>query len=221
MNVPDFDNYKFKYGNVYGIGYYSKPFSRARTNSDKDECWMAWLRILKDVSKGNATICEEWKEHYCFRDWYEKHDYEIEGEGRIFLTTKVFSDSFHYSPETCVFASRRITQFLLPEIYGGVRYDEYGEELPLGVTYHKPKQNPKWRGHYVANSTDLETGKKISKVFQTKEEAVKYLKKTKEDGAKILAEAYKPYITEKFYNYLCEYEWKEKYRSSELNDKTK
>ena len=70
MNVPDFhsDKYKFKYGNAYGIGYYSKPFSRSRKNNDKDESWQAWNKILKDVSEGKATICDEWKEFYCFRD---------------------------------------------------------------------------------------------------------------------------------------------------------
>lgn len=219
MNVPDFNSekYKFKYGDAYGIGYYRKPFSRSRKNNDKDDCWMAWIRILKDVSKGEASMCEEWKEFYCFRDWYKKHDYYIEGD-RIFLTTKVFSNDFYYSPETCVFASRRITQFIMPEIYGEPTYDEDGIELPLGITYRK--ENIKWRGHYVANYTDLVTGKKGTTVFKNKEEAINFLQKIKNKGARILAEEYKPYITEKFYNYLkYEYKWKPIYRSDYI-DKT-
>lgn len=222
MNVPDFnsDKYKFKYGSAYGIGYYNKPFSRSRKNSDKDDCWNAWNSILQDVSKGMADICEEWKEFYCFREWYKKHDYYIEGD-RIFLTTKVFSDNFYYSPDTCVFASRKITQFIMPEIYGDPLYDEDGIELPLGIAYRKDKRNPKWRGHYVANSTDLVTGNKISTVFGNKKDAIDNLKKVKNEGAKILAEQYKPYITEKFYNYLkYEYEWIPIYRSDYI-DKTK
>lgn len=218
MNVPEFDSYKFKYGSAYGIGYYSKPFSRSRKNSDRDDCWRAWNSILQDVSKGNATICEEWKEYYCFRDWYKAHDYQIEGD-RIFLTTKVFSDDFYYSPETCVFASRKITQFIIPEVYGNPRYDENGVELPLGITYRR--DNPKWSGWYVISSTDMKTGEKITNSFKTKEEAMKRLKEAKTEGAKILADEYKPYITEKFYNYLkYEYEWKARYRSEINNDKT-
>ena len=219
MGVPDFDSdkYKFKYGNAYGIGYYSKPFSRARTNSDKDDCWIAWNKILKDVSEGKATICEKWKEYYCFRDWYKSHDYSIEGD-RIFLTTKVFSDSFHYSPDTCVFASRKITQFIMPEIYGNPRYDEDGVELPLGVIYRK--DNPRWSGWYIVNSTDLTTGEKIKNSFKTRDEAIQCLEQTKNDGAKILAEEYKQYITEKLYNFLkYEYKWKPIYRSDYI-DKT-
>lgn len=220
MNVPDFNSekYKFKYGSAYGIGYYSKPFSRSRKNNDKDDCWMAWNRILQDVSMGNASICEEWKEYYCFREWYKKHDYYIEGD-RIFLTTKVFSDEFYYSPETCVFASRKITQFIMPEIYGKPKYDDTGVELPLGIAFRK--ENKKWNGHYVANSTNLISGAKVSTVFKNKEEAISFLQKTKNEGAKILAEEYKLYITEKFYNYLkYEYEWKPIYRS-EYIDKIK
>ena len=220
MNVPDFnsDKYKFKYGNAYGIGYYKKPFSRSRKNNDKDDCWNAWNSILKDVSEGKASICEEWKEYYCFRDWYKSHDYDIEGD-RIFLTTKVFSDNFYYSPETCIFASRKITNFIIPEAYGDPKYDENGNELPIGVIYRK--DNPKWSGWYVVNSTDLHTGKRIKNSFKTRDEAIACLQQTKNDGVKILAEEYKPYITERLYNYLkYEYEWKPIYRSDYI-DKTK
>lgn len=207
MNVPDFhsDKYKFKYGNAYGIGYYSKPFSRSRKNNDKDESWQAWNKILKDVSEGKATICDEWKEFYCFRDWYKAHNYTIEGD-RIFLTTKVFSDSFHYSPETCVFASRRITQFIIPDIYGNPQYDKDGVELPVGMTWRQ--DNPKWQGYY-----NISVGQ-YKKSYKNREEALQNLQRLKNDGAKQLAEEYKEYITEKLYNHLKnEYEWKPIYRS--------
>lgn len=217
MNVPDFDKYKFKYGNAYGIGYYSKPFSRARKNNDKDECWCSWNRIIKDVSEGKASICEEWKEFFCFRDWYKSHNYSIDGD-KIFLTTKVFSDDFYYSPDTCVFASRKITQFIMPEVYGEPKYDEYNNELPLGIIYRR--DNPKWSGWYIIHSTDLLTSEKVKRSFKTRQEATEYLEKVKNEGAKILAEEYKPYITEKFYNYLKnEYKWKPIYRSDYI-DKT-
>ena len=125
-----------------------------------DEYRVRWMNLHKRVSAkyvaehpsySNVTICDEWYDFDCFKEWMMKQDWE----GKE-LDKDLLSESKVYSPETCVFIPREINTFMT------IRENERGV-YPLGVSITK-------QGRYAARINKF--GKPIRVgTYDTSEEA--------------------------------------------------
>lgn len=80
-------------------------------------------------------VCEEWLSFSKFKSWMEKQDW---GDKHLDKDLLVVHNKI-YSPETCVFVSEDVNNFLVKPL-------KRGKALPLGVVHY----NRKSENHYVA-----------------------------------------------------------------------
>lgn len=76
-----------------------------------------------------CQVCDEWKVFSNFKAWMEQQDWE----GKELDKDLLFSGNKTYSPETCVFVSSAVNNFILDN--GRCRGD-----WPIGVSFNKEKR---------------------------------------------------------------------------------
>lgn len=75
----------------------------------------------------DCFVCDDWLTFSKFKAWMEKQDWE----GKVLEKDILILGNKVYSPETCVFVSQRLNNFVLER-------NESRGEYPLGVSFHKP-----------------------------------------------------------------------------------
>ena len=163
-------------------------------------CYKLWVNIMtrcynEDYKKSrptykDVTICNEWKYYHNFKEWFNKHWYEIDGE-RIELDKDIINKGNKvYSPENCIFVPQRINSLF-------TKGNSKRGELPIGVT--------KTFKCETFSSTVSINGKNITKRFETVEEAFQDYKFRKEKEIKRVADLYKDKIPTKLYEAMYNY----------------
>ena len=125
---------------------------------------------LSQPSYQNTTVCDEWLLFSNFKSWMETQDWE----GNYLDKDLLGGDADIYSPETCVFVSRLVNNFICVK--------KAKVDMPLGVDkdcrYHT----------FRAECNQLGRGRGYIGSFRTKEEAHQAYCLEKLRLAKILAE---------------------------------
>jgi hypothetical protein len=126
-----------KRSTVYGIGINDSPIGY-----QPDLYFICWRDIMKRCSNNNklryhtydnATVCDEWKSFWVFRQWIIDNNYT---KGMNVDKDYYSPGNKHYSPETCIVVTKKINLFL-------TKSDRIRGEYPIGVTYTKTnKTNP-------------------------------------------------------------------------------
>lgn len=106
------------------------------------DCWKNMKRRLRtDKHYQSYSICESWLHYPTFKDWYDEN--YVDG---YMLTTNVFSDNNHYSPNECIFLPQNIRKFLTGS-------DSTRGNNPIGASYIRSKRS------YKATINNPHTGK--------------------------------------------------------------
>jgi hypothetical protein len=124
----------------------------------------------KYPSYKDVSCCEEWKVFSNFKQWMEKQDWQ----GKQLDKDLLVKGNTMYSPETCLFISKRVNTFLTDggnteSVLGAVR-DKYGMFIAR-ISNPLSKNNREYIGY-----------------FKTEEEAHQAWKKRKHEMALALAE---------------------------------
>lgn len=175
---------------VFGIGF---PGGHVPL-SEKDTAYRRWVHMLRRCNDGkqlaykDCSVAEEWLNYQNFRAWYNKVS---EGKPRGWEIDKdlVFPKNKLYSSETCEFIPREINIFLKT----GKKRVEKG--LNTGVF--------KERHRYRA-----EMGGKSLGTFSTNSEAFSAYCAEKNRVLRECAEIYKDLLSERAYEALCKYDFR-------------
>lgn len=116
-------------------------------------CYCPKLQVRQPTYKG-CSVCPEWLTSSNFKSWMEKQDWE----GNRLDKDLLVQGNKVYSPETCVFVSVMVNNFILNSqaSRGG---------LPIGVSLHR-KTN-----QYIAKVSMLGKGQKHLGIFGSPDEA--------------------------------------------------
>lgn len=185
---------------LYGVGF--KSDTKTAYPSNHDKCYVSWKNMLKRCySKEKkyenykilgVKVCDEWKDFVEFRKWFEENFYQVKDEQMDLDKDILLHGNLIYSPERCIFVPKRINAlFVKSKIRRG--------PTPIGVYFRKGK----YFGSCSVN------GKNVRKAFNTEAEAFEFYKEVKENHIKDIANEYKPYIPNRLYQALCNYEVKE------------
>ena len=143
---------------VYGAGINDANYQVARyemVNDKRRKVWccpfyVTWSSMIercysekslvKRPSYKGCTVCEEWLTFSNFRAWMAEQQWQDEAGKKLQLDKDLISGTNRgklYSPETCVFVSSDLNNFLVSEQSGR-------SGLPLGVARH-PSVGEKYR----------------------------------------------------------------------------
>lgn len=131
---------------VYGFGIndadypvnITKGFSVYRKTIWRCPYYQKWVNMLdraygeRKPTYEDVTVCQEWSSFMSFRAWMQTQDWE----GKE-LDKDLKGDGKTYSPETCMFVSKKVNMFLQlksPNLYKG--YWQISARFPDG-TRHK------------------------------------------------------------------------------------
>ena len=186
------------YPTVCGVGY----LGDLEIDKDSYNCWQRMIyRCFSEEFKNNnityknCKVCDEWLCYSDFKEWYDKHYYEIEGENIHLDKDILIKGNKIYSPETCVFVPENINKIV------ELRANDRGE-FPIGVYKCKNNKNKPYQAHIKYKDDKNHT---FLGSFETVEEAFNCYKKAKENEIKRMADYYKDKIPNKLYNAL--YNW--------------
>lgn len=152
---------------VYGVGINDAEYKVSRKENGK-EVWRCpfynqWKNMLarcyskaylkQDGKRLGSSVDERWHSFNDFKQWMEKQNWEGNQLDKDLLSP----GNMNYSPDTCMFVSRQVNGFMSQrESSGGVR----------GVY---PTANGKWQARVSLFGDEM---KRVSKVYETKEEAI-------------------------------------------------
>lgn len=141
----------------------------------------------------NCSICDEWlDDKKLFYEWVDHNFYEIDGEPTVELDKDILvPGNKTYSPETCVFAPKRIND-LFPSL------SKNSSGLPTGVTYSK--KTGKYKAAISKNGKQTTLG-----FFDTAEEAAEVYKWHKKAEIIHVADEYKNRIPDALYKAMLNY----------------
>ena len=105
---------------ISNIGYFGEGEYKAKIEGKMTRVYMVWTHIFercynenvryKYPTYKNTTICEEWHNFQNFAKWYSEN--YIEGYFLDKDLKQMNSENKIYSPDTCVFISRKINNFI-------------------------------------------------------------------------------------------------------------
>ena len=186
---------------LYGVGYIGE--CNYHSNKKIYEIWRGMLERCynekeryRNPTYGDCRVCEEWYNFSNFSKWYEENYYEIDNEKMHLDKDILIKGNKVYSPQTCVFVPERINELF-------TKSNKVRGSYPIGVSWKK-KNNK-----FQVQCSVIENGKKTMKylgLYTNIEEAFQVYKEFKENYIKQIADEYKPYIPEKLYNAMYNYE---------------
>lgn len=147
----------------------------------------------KQSYKG-CSICDEWLDDRTkFYEWVDHNFYTIDGEPTVELDKDILvRGNKMYSPDTCVFAPKRINDLF-------VHVDAIDKNgLPTGVTYSE--KTGKYKATIRKNGKNTVLG-----FFDTPEEARAEYEKHKQAEIIHIADEYKDKIPSKLYDAMIHY----------------
>jgi len=171
VGINDADYNVQKYENINGkpVRYWVCPFYVIWTEMLR-RCYSDKFQESHPTYKG-CLVIPEWQYFMNFKAWMEKQEWENKflDKDLLVIGNKI------YGPDTCVFVSRAINNFLTE------RTAKRGE-FPIGVCIHKGT------GRFAAQGFSLETGKRRHLgLFDDAQEAYEVWLKHKLQQAKLLA----------------------------------
>jgi len=171
--------------------------------------WNTMLKRSKSkrLAYQDITICDEWKIYNNFEKWFEENYYTVPNERMEVDKDILIKGNKIYSPSTCIFVPQTINGLFEMKSHKTVSHhfpnkvqSPTNEFLPTGVTWRKDRH--KYRA-------SLNLGSQIVKNlghYDTIEEAFIVYKQAKEQRIKDVAEEYKPYIPNKLYEAMINWE---------------
>jgi len=203
----------FKMGNidspydksVYNIGYLGEGMYNTticHKNTREYECWKNMIQRCyskayknKCITYENAECCDEWLNFQNFSQWYNENFYEIDNEKMNLDKDILIKGNKIYSPDTCVFVSKRINMLF-------VKNDSNRGKYPIGVYYDIKRELFIAKCKVCLNNKY--TTKYLGGFYKCKDAYNKY-KQFKEKYIKQVAEEYKSRIPAQLY--LAMYNW--------------
>lgn len=107
-------------------------------------CYSKQYQVKRPTYK-DCTVCEEWLTFSIFKSWMEQQDWE----GKELDKDLLVHGNKVYSPETCLFVSRQVNQFL-------VESNSVRGKYPIGVSWHKDVK--KFRASISTNGNRKQIG---------------------------------------------------------------
>lgn len=146
INDADYETQKFEYlgkanGQTVNKSLWKCPFYRTWSNM-LERCYSQRFQSTRPSYVG-CTVCEEWERFSNFKAWMETQEWE----GLNLDKDILFRGNKVYSPETCVFISKRLNSFITEPNVGS---------LPIGVTWDEGRKK------YRAQISNPFTGKNQS-----------------------------------------------------------
>ena len=159
----------YKYGRIKGkqVKIWQCPFYK-RWTSMLERCYSTKYHE-KWATYKHCYVCDDWLYFSNFKAWMENQDWE----GKQLDKDLLIKGNMVYSPETCIFVSRQINNFLVE--HAGTR-----GEWPIGVSLDK-----KW-GRFLSQIA-INGKHKTLGYFPSPEEAHDAWRKAKYERAVILA----------------------------------
>lgn len=195
---------------VYGVGWFGYPFGQIGKAIDdprlSKKCFSTWKGMMArcysekhqeihPTYKG-CTVDERWHCYKNFVEWFKENYYEVEGERMELDKDIIKKGNKVYSPDRCIFVSRRINQLFANN--KKVRGDH-----PVGVRYNIPA------GKLIASCNNPLLGKIVYLgVYDEDLPAFNAYKAYKESVIKQVADYYKKQIPPKLYDAMYRYKIK-------------
>lgn len=163
-----------------------------------DRCYNPY-RLNEFIAYRDTLVCKEWLCFQNFAKWFYENYYEIENEKMQLDKDILYKDNKVYSPETCIFVSKRINCLF-------IKQKNQRGSLPIGVSYHK-QHNKLYVSCDIIDDNYRHKQKflglfPLNKPFQ----AFYEYKQFKENYIKQIADEYKKLIPQKLYEALYKYE---------------
>lgn len=189
---------------VYGVGYIGEgKYSSQESYKKQTKLYKRWKNVLERTSdkkcKDNvitykeATICEEWQCFQNFAEWFdEKWKPEYMNSSWHVDKDILIKGNKHYSPETCCIVPKAINSLFTR------RQNDRGK-YPIGVRWHTSSKKYQARVNIRSNNKHLG-------YFDTVEEAFQAYKVAKEAHIKEVANEWKPYVEERVYQAMYNYQ---------------
>ena len=97
---------------VCGVGFKNRD-TPVTKDGKIDPAYRCWANMLARCYSGryksyDAKVCKEWHEYEVFKEWFYQQDWE----GKE-LDKDIRGDGCLYSPETCIFVSKQLNNFLV------------------------------------------------------------------------------------------------------------
>lgn len=188
------------HASVHSIGYMGQGNYSKATDEDVYNAWANMLARcysmkyqLKQPSYIGCEVCEEWHCFQNFAEWYYNNYYEVSEQTMALDKDVLYKGNKVYSPDTCVFVPQCVNNLF-------VKRDRNRGDLPVGVSFHKPRNKYRARCH-DGSGHEIHLG-----LYNTPEEAFEAYKQYKEQTIKDIAEEYKDVIPEVLYNAMINYE---------------
>ncbi|WP_182006240.1 AP2 domain-containing protein [Priestia aryabhattai] len=188
---------------LYGVGYNGVGKYKASENGKDTFIYMFWKDMMKRCysekfhekrpSYKDCSVSSKWHNLQDFGAWFDNNYYKVDDETMSLDKDILVKGNKVYSPDTCVFAPRRINSLF-------VKNDANRGDYPIGVTFNE-KDNiylAKFKG---GNRKNVHIGS-----YKTAEDAFYAYKKKKENYIKQMADYYKDKIPDILYKAMYSYE---------------
>ncbi|MED3562341.1 AP2 domain-containing protein [Bacillus xiapuensis] len=187
---------------VYGVGYIGEGKYNTRKDGKDAPQYTTWKNMLqrcyrikyhqKYPTYTDCAVSEEWYNFQNFATWYDNNYYEVEGE-RMCLDKDILNKHNKiYSPDNCIFVPQSINLLF-------VKNDAIRGDLPIGVNFHKARNN------YMARCKNRNRKTIYIGSFNDPIRAFQAYKMCKEELIKQTALEYKDKIPKDLYNAMMEY----------------
>ena len=192
--------YSIYFPMIEGVGYIGEGKMHDENGKVK-KSYISWTNMLKRAycsefkikhpTYTNVSVDKEWHCYANFEKWYNENYYNVGDEKMELDKDILFKGNKIYSPETCIFAPRRINVLF-------VRCDAIRGDLPIGVKRNGKRYYAGW----------YEDGKSVitPTIYDTPEQAFQGYKEGKEKHIKRVADLYKDKIPQKLYDAMYRYE---------------
>ncbi len=193
---------------VLGHGDTSTYFQAHKRGITKTKTYTYWINILHRCFDENyinqhplckgSSICDDWLDYGCFKNWYDKNYYTA-GDFHMILNNNLLDNSKRYSPETCVFLPAEINNIFwtaglktvtnnnLPKGIFVKQYKSYRQSFPVYTV--------NIQGNHIGMSSDVH-------------EALQMWQEAKQDKLKQMIEKYKGEIPNSVLQILNNYKFK-------------
>lgn len=188
------------YPKIYGVGYIGVGVHKSREGGVLNKTYNTWAGMLGRVyceksqllnpSYIGCSVVEHWHNFQNFAEWYESQKFY--GVGYHLDKDILFEGNKIYSPETCCLVPRKINNLLVS------KFSKNSGE-PQGVCFDTS------RGKYLFQISLGDKGK-LSKRFDSSEEAETAYKEAKESQVKDVALEWKGRIEDKVFYRLMNWE---------------
>lgn len=143
----------------------------------------------------DKMICEEWWNFQNFGKWFDENYYTIDNETMCLDKDILVKDNKLYSPNTCIFVSKRINSLF-------TKRQNYRGNCPIGVRSYK---NNKFQARCNVIENKIVKSKSLGYYNSAKEAFSEGYKPFKENYIKQVANEYKDRIPKTLYDAMYQY----------------